>query len=182
MSFWSNPGASIENALGFGPAQQNNQPQIAPVDPRLQALIDQQNQQAAQFQANLPTYEQDQYTVASGQIKQQAQQTSQNITDNANQRGLLYSGINAGAQAQNQGNTAIQLAATKGAIAQNAQATSQQLNANAAQGSQGLLNAENQASEANYQQQQANYQRKMSGIGQLGQMAGGLGIAAGLLI
>ena len=182
MSFWQTPGADIENFLGFGPAQAAAQPQITPIDPRLQALVDQQNQQAQSFQANLPTYEQDQYSLSSSQQKNQAQQQSQNITANANQRGLLYSGINTGAQAQNQGALSTNLAATKGAINQNAQNQSTQLNATAAQGSQGLLNIENQNAQSNYQAQMNIYNQKMQGIGQLGQMAGGLALTAGLLI
>lgn len=176
-SFFGDIGNSIAGVFGLGPNARGQYNaftnQIAPIDPRLQSLVDQQNQQAQSFQQNLPTYEQDQYSVASGNMKQQAANQGQNITDAANNRGLLYSGLNQGAQQQNLGNLSVGLANTKAGIAQNAQNQSNQMNMQAAQSSQGLLDAQDQWSQANYQGQLNAYNQKINNIGAVGGLLGG---------
>ena len=190
MSWLSNmvskPADAISGVFGMGPqatTMQNSLTNtIQPVDPRLQALVDQENQQAQAFQQNLPTYEQDQFSVASNNIKQQGAQTSQNITENANNRGLLYSGLNSGAQQANLGNEATGLANAKASINQGAQNTASSLNQSAIGASEGLLGAQNAQSSSNYQAQLAGYNARMQALGGAAQAAGGIGTAAGLLL
>jgi hypothetical protein len=92
----------IGEGLGFGPDRSPGA-FIPEVDPRLQNISTQQTSQAQNFRSNLPTYTQDKYNIASDMAKQKLGQDMNAIRSGASSRGLLYSGLREGREAQAQG-------------------------------------------------------------------------------
>lgn len=89
-------------------------------------------QAANQFNQNLPSYIQNQYTPQAQGIQTQAKQSAAQLKESQNQRGMLNSGNTQLKQGQLNANTAGQLATAKSGIVQNAMAQSDQMMAQAA--------------------------------------------------
>lgn len=150
-----------------------------------QANADKITGQAAEFRSNLPNYINQQTDPMVDQSKRKLVNDIQDIKQNSNSRGLLYSGVNEGNQAAAKGFESSQLA--KGIQGVNTQANDQadyrdQLAANAQAGAAGqemqLLNYQATQSQTAYEQALKRTQAEQAFWGGL---FGSLGSAAGMV-
>lgn len=119
-------------------------PQVPQLDPNIQKLADQQLQDAQAFQSNAGSLKQSQGNLAADKSNQGLAQTQKAITNNANSRGLLYSGLRQGAMASASGQAASELAGKQSDINENVQQQIQQMNQQALQSQLGSENVKNQ--------------------------------------
>src|SRR5271165_4240856 len=125
-------------------------PQVPQLDPNIQTLSDQQLKTAQQYQTNAAGLMQEQGNMAQDQNAQALSGQTKNITNNANSRGLLYSGIKQGAVASAQGNSAANTSAQQAGINQNVTNQANTLNAQALQSQMGVQNLVNQRNSLAY--------------------------------
>lgn len=161
----------------FGPGNSGNvSGQIQGVSPgqlqtnqQLQALYN-------QFQQQKPSMAQDLQSNASEQAAQNSMQNDQGIRAGASQRGLLYSGIREGAQAQNASNTASGLAQSRAGINQNLYEAGNKMG-------QQVYNAGMSVADQEFQREQSRYNLALTAAGQranvIGGLLGGAGAVAG---
>ena len=151
-SSWDQGGANIAEQAAAGNQEAQQQQQKAVTN-------------AQDFRANLPNYEQDQQNTATDSAKAKLANTMSGIDSSANSRGLLYSGLKQGAEANAAGGYASDLAATKANINQNAESAAEGME-NAAVG-QGLNQQQimQQQNDAAYQQALAAQQQKFGMLG-----------------
>jgi hypothetical protein len=144
------------------------------VDPEAEARK-QMQAQAKNYRANMGQAREGMYNLAEGQGRQALAQRMGQITQQANQRGLLYSGLRQGAQAGAQGEIAGQLANERARINQATEARAQEME-NAAIGVG--LQARNQAIQAQDDAYNLALQKKKQEM----DLAKGLGGVAGQAI
>lgn len=171
--------AAAGGLLAYSLANNQNYDQLS-VDPNLAASRDQLNQQAQSFQSNLPGYQAQLYTQQENNARNQMAQKLNDVKTSANQRGLLYSGLKQGQEAQVGGQTATGLANTRANINTGTQNMSNQMNQNATQFGLGVQQQQQQMNDYNYQQQLGQQQQKQAAAqGFLGGVGKMVGAAAG---
>lgn len=97
-------------------AQQEARPQVPQLDPSIQKLSDQQMKDAQDFQAKAGDMKQQQGNMVKQSENQALAGKKSDITKSAASRGLLYSGLKEGAQAQAQGESAGKVAQSQAGI------------------------------------------------------------------
>ncbi len=152
------------------------QPTAPGQDPTLAAVKGQQVADAKTFRAGLPATQKDLYEGAYKSERQNLAKNIQGVRNNANQRGLLYSGIEQGSELGQRNNSDANLAQAKAEINNSTNDMANQMDANAVQSGimqqQSLASVQDQTMSqalANMAARRATY----SGIGQ------GVGAAAG---
>ncbi len=152
------------------------QPSAPGQDPTLAAVKGQQVADANSFRQNLPNTQQNLYEGAYKSERQNLAKNLQGVRNNANQRGLLYSGIEQGSELGQRNNSAANLEQARTEINNSTNDQANQMDANAVQSGimqqQSIATIQDQTMSqalANMAARRATY----SGIGQ------GVGAAAG---
>ena len=170
--------ASAPGNLLFGQTPPSPQSQVNSVSPQLSQMEQQQTQNAENFGANLPAYEQQQQNTAADASRQQLASQLAGTTANSNARGMLYGTYNQGQEANDTAQNQANLAQTDVNINNNAQNQLSQLQSQAL-GTGLAVNQDQQ------QQQAAAYQialeQQQSNNALFGNLMKGAGAGAGLL-
>jgi hypothetical protein len=132
--------------------------------------------EAEDFDKTSPQRMQQEQALASSQGRRDLASTMSQIDKGASSRGLLYSGLRQGAQAQAAGQNQMQQAQARGNIASAYQQRGQDLRSTA-MGAQ--LNRKQFAANQAYQNQQRQMQNQASQFNAVGQIGAGLGGLAG---
>jgi class 3 adenylate cyclase len=106
---------------GMIPDNDSQAPQAAQEDPRLTEQRKKMMGEAKEFRANLPKYTGERYAQAAQLGQETLQDTTKNIKQNANRRGLLFSGMRQGQEASARGRMASMLAGQRAEINREAQ-------------------------------------------------------------
>lgn len=140
----------------------------------LQNIGKQQQQQADQYKANMGANNQDQYNLVADQALQNLKNQKSGINTGFNQRGLMYSGLNAGAQMGAEAGAAGQLSTKRAGINQAAEENWQNMQNEAVNSNAAAYNADTsrqwlayQTALAEAQAKQQQQQSIISGIGGL---------------
>lgn len=148
------------------------------VDPRIAQNEAKLTKQATDFRASMPQKQQQYGKMAEDQSRQALAQQMHQIGQSANQRGLLYSGIKTGAESGAAAQNSGELANKKSQINQELEGQAQELENRAITGA---MNAEKSQQETYNQAYQSALGRKSLGGKVMGNVAGGIGSALGLL-
>lgn len=129
---------AIYNALYGGREEARKVTQVPDLDPQFQQFADAQTAAAQKYQADAPGLKQQQGDMAQQSSNQALADTNAGITQNANRRGLLYSGVRTGALANAAGASANKMADTRVGINQGIDAQAASLNKEAQQSQMGV--------------------------------------------
>lgn len=165
--------SGIGKALGFG-SDDRVKNQIAPVDQRLIDISKEQAEQAKQFRAQLPQYNQTKFQREEDVGKTQLGGALQGSRQGFSQRGLLYSGLRSGAEAGARGNMASQLAGRRRALTLEGEQQAGGLEQQALDTGMGLSDIRQQQSAMENQINAARQQRKEGVIKNIGSSVGSL--------
>lgn len=150
-----------------------------PIDPRLGALRDQQLNQAKDFRAGLPQYQENQFNAAADASRRQLAGDISGVRKSANQRGMLYSGLRQGAEAAAGGNAAAALAKRRVAINQESGERADALDNQALQSGMAVQQLEQKRLDTAYERALDRQKQKQAGLGSIaggfGGIMGGLG-------
>jgi len=160
----------IANNLGYGGGGAD----VPEVDPRLKEIATEQRKQAEAFKANLPNYKKSQYNLQAVDAKRDFANQLADIRQKANSRGLLYSGLRAGGEAESRGQLAGNLAGIKSNVNQSAEDQARELELQALNSAQGNVNLQNNREDILYNQALANKQAKLSALTDAAGVAGKL--------
>lgn len=153
-------------------------PGMGQIDPNIEKLRKAQADNAERFRGNLAGYRNDQIGQAQDQSRKELAAQLAGVTSGMNRRGILYSGLNQGAQAGARAQAASQLAGNITDINRNAEDTAFGLEQGAvAAGLQGQKMQQERENQL-YQQALAYKQSKNAGLNGL---MGGAGSAIGMI-
>ncbi len=150
-----------------------------PVDPRLGQIADAQAQQAQQFRSNIPQMSEAQGTAAADDTRRQLAGTVAGVRQNANSRGLLYSGLRQAGEANAGAQAASGLAQKQAGINNNLQGQATTLENQALQSGMGVRQLQQDQYNNAYQRALNAQQQKSQGQSSL---LGGVGGIVGALI
>lgn len=173
------PMSSITSIIGgIGGTDENKPPQAPPTNPALSQLQQQQQQQAKDFRANMPNM----VRMMSENLKSQANQgLSEGLRQTKsdyNTRGLLYSGMRQGKEAQLRGKAQAGLAAGISGINADVENAAHTMDAQAVETGVGIQQTQQAIQNQIYSQAMA----RMSGNNQMISSALGTGLLAAMLI
>ncbi len=140
--------------------------------------VQRQNTKAQEFAQNVDQYKDDQFNVAAQPGRMELAKTMRGTNNQMNRRGLLYSGFNQAAQADNVSNLANQEADLRKEINTNADQLSRDQLFEALQNSLALQDMEQGRVNSNYANDLSRAQAEQAGYGNLLGLLGSLGGAA----
>lgn len=146
--------------------------QVPPIDPRIIALRDQQLKQATDFRSNLGNYKEQQGTAAADNARRQLATELSGVKSRSNARGLLYSGLREGSEAQTRAKIGSGLNQRQAEMGQSADEQANALENRAIQSGLGVQNLAQQREDQIAKRKLAAEQQKNQGFGQF---AGGIG-------
>lgn len=170
------PNSFVNNPNGSG---LDAPPDAPPPDPTLESVKAGQVADAKSYRANLPQTQQNMYEQAYKGERNNLAQNIQATRQNANSRGLLYSGLEQGNEQGQRANSNANLAQTRSEINNSTESQARQLEANAVQ--TGIQQQQSVASiqDQTMSQALANMAARRQGLSGVGQGIGaGIGIYA----
>lgn len=146
------------------------------IDPRINEIRERQVEQAKAFRANMGAEKAQRQSVASDDARRGLARQMAGISQAANQRGLTYSGLKAGAESQAGSEAAGELAAKKAQIGENLEEQAKGLESTAVTGAYQQAGDIRAQQDSAFQRALAERQRKSdltgSVLGSLGGLAG----------
>jgi hypothetical protein len=168
--------AQLAGKLGkkaFGSAPE--EPKPPEIDPRFKQLAENASSQASGFRSRMPAMAEEAQTANLGAARRQLAGGLADVRSGYNQRGLLYSGLRQGAEADVVGESAARLAAARRELNQGLEDQAFSLDANAADAG---LRAQGMESES----MDSALERALARAGEKRKAIAGLGEAGGSLI